>query len=425
MNYVDALLFIHTASKLGSKLGLHNISMLLERLGNPQDKLKFIHIAGTNGKGTVTKTISEILLRQGYKVGMYTSPFIYRFNERIMVNGVEIPDSEIAEITEKVKEKCDDMVRDGFSHPTEFEIVTAVGFMYFAKEMCDYVVLEVGLGGRLDATNVIKNPIACVITFIDYDHIEYLGNSLSEIAFEKCGIIKDGAPVVVYPAQHGDSLEVIEKVCKERKCEIHVANMPEISESGLFGSNFCYCGKNFQTKLIGEHMAKNVATAIEAVYVLQKQGVIISDKAIFEGVLHVCWQGRFEIISENPLFIIDGAHNISGILSLKKTIEDNFKGKRLTFIMGMLKDKEYDESLREVAHLAEKIICFDVPSNRTLPGEILAKYARKYNENAVGVSSVYEAVKLAIAEKSDAIIAFGSLYSLCDIKESLEKILKG
>lgn len=425
MNYVDALQFIHTASKLGSKLGLHNISMLLERLGNPQDKLNFIHIAGTNGKGTVTKTISEILLRQGYKVGMYTSPFIYRFNERIIVNGAEIPDDELAEITEKVKEKCDSMVRDGFSHPTEFEIVTAIGFMYFAKEMCDYVVLEVGLGGRLDATNVIKNPLACVITFIDYDHMEYLGNSLSEIAFEKCGIIKEGTPVVVYPQQHEDALKVIEKVCKERKCDIHVANMPEISESGLFGSKFEYRDEKFETKLIGEHMAKNVATALEAAYVLKRKGVNISEKAIIEGVSNVCWQGRFEIINKNPLFIIDGAHNISGILSLKKTIEDNFAGKKLTFIMGMLKDKEYDESLKEVAHMAEKIICFDVPSNRTLPGEILAKYARKYNENVVSFTNVFDAVKMALSQECDAVIAFGSLYSLCDIKESLDKILKG
>lgn len=425
MNYNDALQFIHTASKLGSKLGLENISRLMERLQNPQNSLKFIHIAGTNGKGTTTKTISEILMKQGYKVGMYTSPFIYRFNERMVVNGDEIDDNSLAEITGLVKEKCDEMVRDGFSHPTEFEIVTAIGFVYFAREKCDYVVLEVGLGGRLDATNVIKKPLVSVITYIDYDHMEYLGNTLCEIAFEKCGIIKDGTNVVCYGEQHGEVLEVIKNVCKERGCNLSVAAHPEISKSGLFGSEFTYKGKSFATKLIGEHMAKNVATSIETAYALRDAGVEISDEAIEKGVATVTWQGRFEIISEKPLVIIDGAHNISGILSLKKTIEDNFSGKKLTFVIGMLKDKEYDESLKEVAHLAEKIICCDVPSNRTLPGEILAKYARKYNENVVSTTNVFDAVKKALEDGNDAIIAFGSLYSLCDIKESLEKILKG
>lgn len=425
MNYNDALQFIHTASKLGSKLGLENISRLMERLKNPQESLNFIHIAGTNGKGTTAKTISEILMKQGYKVGLYTSPFIYKFNERMVVNGKEIPDNSLAEITSLVKEKCDEMVRDGFSHPTEFEIVTAIGFMYFAMEKCDYVVLEVGLGGRLDATNVISNPLACTITYIDYDHMEYLGNTLSEIAFEKCGIIKNGAPVICYGEQHDEVLNVVEKVCKERNSTLYVASLPQISESGLSGSKFTYKGVEFSTKLIGSHMAKNISTAIETVNVLKKCGVEISDKAIKEGVAEVLWQGRFEIISEKPLFIIDGAHNISGILSLKKTIEDNFKDKKLTFVMGMLRDKEYAESLKEVAHLAEKIICCSVPSNRTLPGETLAEYASLYNKNSVGVSCVFDAVKMALSEESDAVIAFGSLYSLCEIKESLEKILKG
>lgn len=422
MNYDDALKFIHTASLLGSKLGLHNITKLLTKLGSPHDKLKFVHIAGTNGKGTVTKTISEILQCQGYKVGMYSSPFIYKFNERIMINSIEIADDELAEITEIVKEKCDEMVGEGDTHPTEFEIVTAIGMVYFARQKCDYVVLEVGLGGRLDATNAINNPLACVITYIDYDHMEYLGNSLSEIAGEKCGIIKDGAPVISYPDQHRKVFEVIEKVSLERKSTLYKAQRPQITESGLFGSRFTYDGKTFSTKLIGEHMTKNVATALECVKVLKEKGVEISDDAIARGVSQVMWQGRFEIISDNPLFIIDGAHNISGILSLKKTVQHNFTGKKLVFIMGMLKDKEYDESLKQAAPLADTLICCDVPSNRTLPGEILAKYAGKYNKNVLSAGSVENAVKMALSIECDAIIAFGSLYMLGDIKSSLQKL---
>jgi len=423
MNYNDALQFIHTASKLGSKLGLENISRLLERLGSPQDSLKFIHIAGTNGKGTVTKTISEILRYEGYKVGMYTSPFIYKFNERIIVDGVEIDDESLAEITTVVKEKCDEMVRDGFTHPTEFEIVTAIGFMYFAKMRCDVVVLEVGLGGRLDATNVIKNPLACVITFIDYDHMEYLGNSLSEIAFEKCGILKDGAPVISYPCQCDDALSVIKKRAEEIGGELYIAEKPEILKYGLSGSEFLYKGKKYTTKLIGEHMVLNISTAIECMHTLMQKGFKLSDESIKKGVETVLWQGRFEIISEKPLIIIDGAHNISGIHSLKKAIEDNLKNKRLTFVMGMLKDKEYDESLKVIAPLAESIICCDVPSYRTLPGEILAKYAAKYNKNVKNLEKVEDAIKEALASECDAIIIFGSLYMLCDVKESVEKLV--
>jgi len=423
MNYEDALNFIHTASKFGSKLGLYNITELMKRLGNPQDKLKFIHIAGTNGKGTVTKTISEILRQEGYKVGMYTSPFIYRFNERIVVDGEEIPDSALAEIAALVKGKCDEMVADGLTHPTEFEIVTAVGISYFAREMCDYVVLEVGLGGRLDATNVIKNPLACVITYIDYDHMEYLGNTLSEIAFEKCGIIKEGAPVVSYPEQHSEADEVIRKVSAERNNSLNIAKMPEIIEKGLWGSKFKYDGEEFKTKLIGEHMVKNIALALETVNVLKENGVKISDEAITAGVEKVTWHGRFEIINENPLFIIDGAHNISGVLSLKNTVETVLKDKKVVFLMGMLRDKEYDESLREVAHLAEKIITCTVPSYRSLEGAVLAEYARKYNKNTVVAESIYDAVKMAMNSGADAVVAFGSLYMLGDIKAAVKKVI--
>lgn len=423
MNYEDALAFIHTASKFGSKLGLQNIKTLMERLGSPEDYLRFVHIAGTNGKGTVTKTISEILIKQGYKVGMYTSPFIYRFNERIAVNGEDISDGDLAEISALVKSKCDEMVADGLTHPTEFEIVTAVGLCYFAKMKCDIVVLEVGLGGRLDATNVIKKPLASVITYIDYDHMEYLGNTLSEIAFEKCGIIKEGAVVISYPEQHSEVSKTIKKITKERNNALHIAKVPEIRESGLWGSKFIYCGKEYKTQLIGAHMVKNIATALETIEVLRKSGTDVSDEAIEKGVADVMWQGRFEIINENPLFIIDGAHNISGVLSLKNTIETVLKGRKLTFLMGMLRDKEYEESLKEIAHLADKFITCTPPSPRALDGESLAECAGKYNENVKACSDIESAVREALNSGNDAVIAFGSLYMLGDIRNSVRKIM--
>ena len=416
MNYEEALGFIHSVNKFGIKLGLENVARLLGRLGNPQKSLKFIHVAGTNGKGTVTSTLAEILKSEGYKVGMYTSPFIYDFCERIKVNGEMIPRNALAEITETVRNECSAMVNDGFTHPTEFEVVTAIGFCWFEKCKCDYVVLEVGMGGRLDATNVIDPPDVSVITAIDYDHMEYLGNTLSDIAYEKCGIIKKDSFVAVYPYQDKCVFEKCESICAERGAKMFIAKKPGILKCALDGTYFEIDGKEYMTHLSGEHMINNIATAVCAIELLREKGVKISDAAVVDGIKNVTWPGRFEIISREPLFITDGAHNVSGVNALKNTIEKYLQGRKCVFLIGMLADKEYERSLAIIAPLADEIITFTVPSPRALNGDALAKTARKYNKSVKNANTPDEAVKEALRICGDkAIISFGSLYSINDI----------
>lgn len=424
MNYDEALLFIHGVSKIGTKLGLENIKRLLSRLNDPQKDLKFIHVAGTNGKGTVCSTLSEILINDGYRVGLYTSPFIYDFCERMRVNGKNIEREDLARLTEKVKKTCEEIVAGGFAHPTEFEIVTAIGMLYFKEQKCDYVVLEVGLGGRLDATNAIDAPLVSVITSISFDHTEYLGNTLSDIAYEKCGIIKKGSRAAVYPAQSPEAQAKIEEICAERGVPFEIAKTPEILSADLDGTEFLYDGIKYKTHLKGAHMIKNIATALCAVKLLKAAGVKVSDKAVKCGIENVMWSGRFEVIGKEPLFIIDGAHNLEGITTLQKAIETYLCGKRLIFVMGMLRDKEYEGALKVIAPMADKFISCTVPSPRTLKAEELSDAAKKYNKNIYTAKSIEEAVKKAFheADENSAIVAFGSLYMLGDIRKAFDKI---
>ncbi|MBO4897758.1 MAG: bifunctional folylpolyglutamate synthase/dihydrofolate synthase [Clostridia bacterium] len=424
MNYDEALDFIHSVSKIGTKLGLENIKRLLMRLHNPQKDLKFIHVAGTNGKGTVCSTLSEILISEGYRVGLYTSPFIYDFCERMRVNGKNIERDDLARITETVKKTCEEIVADGFAHPTEFEIVTAIGMCYFKEQKCDYVVLEVGLGGRLDATNAIDAPLVSVITSISFDHTEYLGNTLSDIAYEKCGIIKKGSRAAVYPSQNPEAQAKIEEICRERGVPFENAKEPQVLSADLDGTEFLYDGVKYKTHLKGGHMIKNIATALCTVKLLREAGVKVSGKAVKDGIENVVWSGRFEVIGKEPLFIIDGAHNLEGILALKNAIQTYLPGMRLIFVMGMLRDKEYENALAEIAPMADKFISCTVPSPRTLKAEELSECAKKYNKNIYTSKSIDEAVKKAFSEADEksAIVAFGSLYMLGDIRAAFDKI---
>lgn len=414
MTYDEAMSFIHGSQKLGTKLGLHNIGELLTRLGRPDRQMEFIHVAGTNGKGTVTNALARILMSSGYRVGCYTSPFVNFFEERIAVNGEPISKDRLAEITARVKTECEKME----NHPTEFEIVTAIGFMYFAEQNCKYVVCEVGLGGRLDATNVIDPPLCSIITSISFDHMEYLGNTIEEIAAEKCGIIKAGSPVAVYAEQEAAAMGVIADICKQRNCRMSIAETPEILAADLSGGKFNYRRyKELYIPLLGEHMIKNACTALCAVDILREQGVDIPDTAVYDGLAQTVHTGRFEIIGTDPLFIIDGAHNISGITAFKKATENLLSGKRLVFIMGMLRDKEYEQALALVGNMAELFIAVTVPSMRSLPAEELAECAKKYNNNVYVATDIPNAVARARKQNADAIVAFGSLYMLGEFRK--------
>ncbi len=419
--YQDALDFIHGALKLGSKLGLANIRELLSRLGSPQDRLRFIHIAGTNGKGTVTTSLAAVLSAAGYRTGAYTSPFVYRFNERIQIDGKEVDDALLTEKTFLVKKACEAMVQDGLAHPTEFEIVTAVGFLCFAEAQCDFVALEVGLGGRLDATNVIEKPLCTAICSIGFDHMQYLGDTLPLITAEKCGILKPGVPAVVYREQAPEAMAVIREKCAAKNAEIHLSSLPEIVESTYLGSTFSADGyPKLFLPLAGEHMAKNVCVTLTILDVLRAAGVTVPDEAVYRGLRAVRHRGRLETVAEDPMFILDGAHNADGIDALCRAVRTLFTGKKIVFITGMLEDKAYREAMEKTGGLAEKLITVTVPSPRALPAEKLAEAAAPYHGDVTAAASIPAAVQMAYDARPEVILAFGSLYMLGDVYDAVK-----
>lgn len=398
MEYSEAIDYIHSILKFGSKLGLTNITELMRRLGNPQNKFKAIHVAGTNGKGSTSVMLSEILRRQGYKTGLFTSPYIEDFCERIQINGEKISHDELAHLTEIVKSHCEEMVRDGFNHPTEFEVVTAIGFLYFSD--CDYAVIEVGLGGRLDATNVLTNPVLSVITLIDYDHMEYLGDTLTEIAYEKCGIIKPGVPVVTYPEQSAEALEVIKNTCRERGCRLTVADSTEK-----------YKSYTLKPSLSGNHQIKNMQTVISAVSVLTQNGAEICDTAVVSGIEKTQFIGRFEFIDKN--IVIDGAHNPSGVSALCDCLREQ-QFDRIILVCGMLADKNYKECAEMLKNVGDVLIATEPPNPRKLDAKDFAEVL----STDLYFQSPSEAVSFAkaMAREDDLICVCGSLYLIGSIR---------
>ncbi|MGB4588175.1 MAG: folylpolyglutamate synthase/dihydrofolate synthase family protein, partial [Clostridiaceae bacterium] len=357
MNYNEALNYIEGTLKFGSILGLERIGKLLELLGNPEKKLKFVHVAGTNGKGSTVAFLSSILIEAGYKVGMYTSPGLHRFNDRIRVNNHDIEDERLAEITGIVKEKIDLMISENMESPTEFEIVTAIAFLYYLEMSCDIVVLEVGLGGRLDSTNIIPAPLVSIITTIDYDHMDILGNTLTEIAREKAGILKRGTELILYP-QQDEAEKVILKTADELKIKVHKVSFDdiEILDHDEYRQSFKKDDEVYTIGILGEHQIKNAATAMEAAKVLRNKEFIISNTQLKNGLSNARWPGRFEILSHQPLYVADGAHNLQGVKVLADNLRKYFTGKKVIFIMGVLRDKKYEEMVREVLPLSAYFI---------------------------------------------------------------------
>ncbi len=318
------------------------------------------------------------------------------------------------------------MVEDGFHHPTEFEIVTAIGFVRLQEAGCRDDDLEVGLGGRLDATNVIENPLCTAICRIGYDHMQYLGNTLPEIAAEKCGILKEGVKTVIYGEQPSEALAVIREKCAEKNVPMMIASLPEITDASYRGTTFSAENyKDLFLPLAGEHMAKNACVTLGIIDVLREQGIKIPDEAVYEGFRSVRHRGRFETISENPLFILDGAHNDDGIAALKKAVNDLFSGKKLVGITGMLADKEYEKAMEKIGGIFEALYTVTVPSPRALPAEDLKAAAEKHGIYAHAASSMEEAVRQAYRENPDVVLAFGSLYMLADMKAAHDKIKGG
>lgn len=418
LNYDEALIYIDSICGLGSKLDLSRITEILARLGNPQEKYKIIHVAGTNGKGSACSMLSQILISAGFKTAEYTSPHLERYNERFVINNIEISDDDYAKYMGIIKKYADEMEEEGLGRPTVFEHLTALAFLYFADNHVDYAVIEVGLGGRFDATNVVRSPILSVIASISFDHTEFLGNTLESIAFEKGGIIKNGCPVVLYN-QSECVYNVIKKLSDERNSKLYYAFNEKIDiirqnidETILSISNEYFKYDNILLPLIGEYQIKNCALVLLAAYVLKQSGLSITDENIREGILKSRWNGRMEVCQKNPLIVIDGAHNPDGILMLAKSAEKYFVDKKIVLLMGVLSDKQYEKMAEEIIPLADVVVITRPDSERALSADGLKKVALKYCDRVYSLENIDEAYKFALGMvgREDVLLCAGSLY---------------
>jgi dihydrofolate synthase / folylpolyglutamate synthase len=427
MNYTEAMAYIKNTAKFGSNLGLERTEKILELLGNPQKKLKCIHIAGTNGKGSITAMLSAIFNEAGYKIGMYISPYLEEFEERIQINGSNISKNDLSMSITKVAEVVENVIALGFEHPTEFEIITCAMFLYFYEKQVDYAVIEVGLGGRLDSTNVI-NPILSIITSISYDHMKILGDTLDKIAFEKAGIIKEGVPLVLYP-QEKDSFEVIRKICKERNCTLievpkDSAALESISEN-INGDtqniiiNTEKDSYSIELSLLGKHQLLNSSVVIFAVEELNRQNIIIEKEHVLRALNKVKWPGRLEILRKDPLVVIDGAHNIDGVLKLTESIDTYFNYKDIILILGILADKQVDAMLKAIAPKARKIIAVTPHSDRAELACDLATNIAVVNPEVEYLEDYEEAFNKALTycNKDSLLLISGSLYMIGDMRK--------
>lgn len=436
MTYEEAKDYLEEVSHSGIVLGLDSMRELLSRIGNPQEKLKFIHIAGTNGKGSTLAFISTILQCAGYTVGRYASPRVFKYEEFVQVNGENITREAFCRYVKQIKTAITSMEADGLQRPTLFEAETAIGFLYFVEMECDAVVLECGMGGRDDATNVVENVLCNVLTPIGMDHMGFLGDTLEEITEVKAGIIKNRAPVCVGRQQKRARL-VIEKVCGRMGCpliltddtRLRVYDEMEYAEDGAPMIRFDYKYlTDMRIRLIGRYQVDNACLAIEAAKALDDWGLDISTDQIREGLAKTTWPGRFDTISMDPCVIVDGAHNPHGMKQLKESLEYYFPGKHLIGIMGVLADKAYDEECEMMAPLFDRMFTITPPDNpRALEAEKLAKVLGEFHDDVTACETIEAAVNAALetAKKDDGIIIFGSLSYIGDACRVVRKAVSG
>jgi len=410
MNYTEAVRFIHSRQRFSSTPSLDRIKRITSLCGNPQRSMRFIHIAGTNGKGSTSVMLSSILTAAGYKTGLSTSPYITDFRERFRINNELISEDDLAQTVTELYPIITKLDEQGVV-ANEFEVVVAVTLLWFAKEKCDIAVLEVGLGGRFDATNVIPAPDCAVITHIDLDHTAILGDSVEQIAAEKCGIIKSGSKVVAYPVQYPKAMQVIKENCDKADCPLTIPRIPNFT-ADLSGATFEYNGESYNISLIGEHQVLNAITAIEAAL-----GVGIDTKFIKQGLTSATMPARVEVVSKSPLIILDGAHNPDGMTALSKAL-DMLIDEKTVAIMGMLKDKDCDSAVKTVAPKFSKIITVTVDNPRTMTAEELKNCLLPYCAEVHTADSLDEALNLAKAENKPVVIC-GSLYLASQIRPKL------
>ncbi len=404
-------------------LGLDRMRLLLDELGRPEERLRFVHVAGTNGKGSTCAYLDSICRKAGLKCGLFTSPYIERFEERIRVDGTDIAPDDLLDCTVRVRDAAAKVERTCGEHPTEFELMCAVALVHFERQDCDICIMEVGLGGRLDATNVIQ-PDACAITRIGLDHTSILGDTIEEIAAEKAGIIKPHAPVISAP-QDPRANAVIEKTCDELECKLVQVSTADIEESHISGRvrRFSYQGKRYETKLLGAYQPENAAVAIECAQTLAQTGWPITEDAISDSIQCAEWPGRFEVLGTEPLIIVDGAHNPQGSLVLKDTIDELLgEDARPIYVIGCLADKDVPQILAPHLSRAKRIFAYAPENPRALPSDELSRLIANMEPNAQATACEGPAQAIAqalgSASADDAVIAFGSLYSIGAIKKA-------
>ena len=457
MNYSEAREYLKNVNKLGRILGLNTIKELLKRLGNPQNELKVVHIAGTNGKGSIMTFVQNILMESGYKVGRYCSPAVFNEREIIRINDEYISEEQSADLLTRIKEKCDSMYSEGLPHPTSFEIETAEALMFFKEQNCDIALIECGMGGETDATNVFEKVLCSVIATISLDHTQFLGSTIEEITKVKSGIIKENCPVVM-SKQTVEAENVIKKVCKQKNSELIIPTEQDLENVEIDGltTKVTYKASNnkeyiLNLQALGTYQIKNAKTAVEVALVLDKaltEKTNICDesdknnstgmknninnsgntieKNIKKGIEKTVWPGRMEVISKEPLIIIDGAHNPGAVLELRKTLDLYFTNKRITFIMGVLSDKDFSKEAEIIADRAERIITITPNNSRGLDGHKLAETLVKYNHNVQVADSLKQAAEESIdtikENRADMILAFGSLSYLGELKQVVRLI---
>ncbi|MBQ9112346.1 MAG: bifunctional folylpolyglutamate synthase/dihydrofolate synthase [Clostridia bacterium] len=424
MNYKESLEYIHSISWCFCKPGLERIEELCRRLGDPQKDLKFIHVAGTNGKGSFCSMISSVLRAAGYKTGLFTSPYIRFFNERMCIDGSPISDEELADITTYVRPIAESMT----DSPTEFELITAVAFEYFKRNGCDVVVLEAGMGGRLDSTNIIRYPLLSVITGIALDHTAFLGDTVDKIAAEKAGIIKDHRPVL-FGGDDSAAESVISETAKKRESEYFTVDHGKLNvkSATLDGTVFDFNGReNVVIDLLGLYQPRNACVVLSAVDILREYGLEISESAVLDGLRDARWQGRFEIINRSPLTIFDGAHNPQGIDSAVDSIKHYFGGRRVYILTGVLADKDYDYIASRLAEIASRAFVLTPDSPRALPAREYADVLRSKGVDSNGYDTLEQAYRAATekaAEDGAPLICLGSLYIYSELMDIVEKAI--
>ncbi|MDD4843742.1 MAG: bifunctional folylpolyglutamate synthase/dihydrofolate synthase [Anaerotignum sp.] len=420
MDYNESIQYLEEEIGFASCPGLERITDLMVKLGNPEKKLKVVHIAGTNGKGSAAAMLSSILKEAGYRTACYTSPHLERYNERFLINGQEISNDAFAAIMSRTKLACQQLVAEGKEAPTLFEVITGAAFLYFAEENVDIAVIEVGLGGRFDATNVIENPILSIIMSISMDHTDFLGNSIEQIAGEKAGIIKKNCPVVLYSQE-----EIVYNIIKDQALSFNAPLFCTkdaevlISSQTLEGTIFhvkstLFTYESLFLPLLGQHQIQNCVTILEACEVLKKSGYPFTKNQIQVGISKAFWAGRMEICKKNPLVILDGAHNVDGIRRLAENVSTYFGNKKITLILGVLGDKEYEKMARLIVPFASQVVLTEPHSERKLDAKKLANiiqskelpiYIEPKLENAY-----QEALK--ITDETGMILCCGSLYMI-------------